>query len=87
MYGVFISSIMYIVHVYKATKSANKTNLVIDHKIKPWPSNSSQQSESQIKKELKAIIKDFGDERRSSIHSNVTQAQAFNEDDLSSCTW
>jgi hypothetical protein len=34
-------------------KSANKTNLVIDHKIKPWPSNFSQQSESQIKKEMK----------------------------------
>ncbi|ABL02080.1 DNA topoisomerase IV subunit A [Candidatus Ruthia magnifica str. Cm (Calyptogena magnifica)] len=35
-----------------------------------------------IKKELKAIIKDFGDERRSNIKRNVNTAQAFSEDDL-----
>ncbi len=35
-----------------------------------------------IKKELKAIIKDFGDERRSNIKSNISIAQAFSEDDL-----
>ncbi len=35
-----------------------------------------------IKKELKAIIKDFGDERRSNIVANVEASQAFNEDDL-----
>ncbi|CAC9651481.1 DNA topoisomerase IV subunit A [bacterium endosymbiont of Bathymodiolus sp. 5 South] len=44
--------------------------------------SSNTRLKTYIKKELKAIIKDFGDERRSSIHSNVTQAQAFNEDDL-----
>ena len=44
--------------------------------------SSDRRLKTYIKKELKAIIKDFGDERRSSINSNIAQAQAFNEDDL-----
>ena len=44
--------------------------------------SSDVRLKTYIKKELKAIIKDFGDERRSSINSNIAQAQAFNEDDL-----
>ena len=35
-----------------------------------------------IKKELKAIVKEFGDKRRCQILTNVNSAQAFNEDDL-----
>lgn len=35
-----------------------------------------------IKKELKAIIERFGDKRRSNIATDVSSAQAFNEDDL-----
>ncbi len=35
-----------------------------------------------IKKELKAIVKEFGDKRRCQILTNVESAQAFNEDDL-----
>ena len=44
--------------------------------------SSDTRLKTYIKKELKAIIKDFGDERRSLIKSDVTVAQAFSEDDL-----
>jgi len=44
--------------------------------------SSDTRLKTYIKKELKAIIEDFGDERRSLIKSDVTIAQAFSEDDL-----
>jgi topoisomerase-4 subunit A len=44
--------------------------------------SSDTRLKTYIKKELKAIIKDFGDERRCKIVANVDSAQAFNEDDL-----
>ncbi len=44
--------------------------------------SSDARLKTYIKKELKAIIKDFGDERRSGIDANVVSAQAFSEDDL-----
>ncbi len=44
--------------------------------------SSDARLKTYIKKELKAIIEDFDDDRRSSINSNIVQAQAFNEDDL-----
>ncbi|MDB3971845.1 DNA topoisomerase IV subunit A [Candidatus Thioglobus sp.] len=44
--------------------------------------SSDTRLKTYIKKELKAIIEDFGDERRSFIKSDVTVAQAFSEDDL-----
>lgn len=44
--------------------------------------SSENRLKTYIKKELKAIIDDFGDERRSYIKADVSVAQAFNEDDL-----
>jgi len=44
--------------------------------------SSDTRLKTYIKKELKAIINDFGDERRSCIKTDVSVAQAFNEDDL-----
>jgi topoisomerase IV subunit A len=44
--------------------------------------SSDTRLKTYIKKELKAIIEDFGDERRSNIVTNVGIAQAFSEDDL-----
>ncbi|MEJ6660242.1 MAG: DNA topoisomerase IV subunit A [Candidatus Thioglobus sp.] len=44
--------------------------------------SSDTRLKTYIKKELKAIIEDFGDERRSLIKSDITVAQAFSEDDL-----
>ena len=44
--------------------------------------SSDTRLKTYIKKELKAIIEDFGDERRSLIKSDVSIAQAFSEDDL-----
>ena len=44
--------------------------------------SSDTRLKTYIKKELKAIIDDFGDERRSCIKADVSVAQAFNEDDL-----
>ena len=44
--------------------------------------SSDTRLKTYIKKELKAIIEDFGDERRSPIKSDVSVAQAFSEDDL-----
>ena len=44
--------------------------------------SSDTRLKTYIKKELKAIINDFGDERRSCIKTDVNVAQAFNEDDL-----
>ena len=44
--------------------------------------SSDTRLKTYIKKELKAIIEDFGDERRSLIKSDVSVAQAFSEDDL-----
>jgi len=44
--------------------------------------SSDTRLKTYIKKELKAIVEDFGDERRCQIVSNVSSAQAFNEDDL-----
>jgi len=39
-------------------------------------------NKTYIKKELKSIAKDYGDNRRCEVISNVVPAQAFNEDDL-----
>jgi len=44
--------------------------------------SSDARLKTYIKKELKAIIKNFGDERRSVLNSDVLSAQAFSEDDL-----
>jgi len=44
--------------------------------------SSDTRLKTYIKKELKAIVKDFGDDRRCEIVSNVNSAQAFSEDDL-----
>ncbi len=44
--------------------------------------SSDMRLKTLIKKELKTIIKEFGDERRSNIKANVNTAQAFSEDDL-----
>jgi topoisomerase-4 subunit A len=44
--------------------------------------SSDTRLKTYIKKELKAIVKDFGDDRRCQIVSNVNSAQAFSEDDL-----
>lgn len=44
--------------------------------------SSDTRLKTYIKKELKAIVEDFGDDRRCQIVSNVSSAQAFNEDDL-----
>jgi topoisomerase-4 subunit A len=44
--------------------------------------SSDMRLKTLIKKELKTIIKEFGDERRSNIKANVNTAQAFREDDL-----
>ncbi len=44
--------------------------------------SSNLRLKALIKKELKTIIKEFGDERRSNIKSNVNTAQAFSENDL-----
>ena len=44
--------------------------------------SSDNRLKTFIKKELKAIIDQFGDERRSAIKTDVSIAQAFSEDDL-----
>jgi topoisomerase-4 subunit A len=44
--------------------------------------SSDARLKTYIKKELKVIIQNFGDERRSHIKTNVSSAQAFNEDDM-----
>ncbi|MDC9726982.1 MAG: DNA topoisomerase IV subunit A [Candidatus Thioglobus sp.] len=44
--------------------------------------SSDARLKTYIKKELKAVIENFGDGRRSSIVADVSAAQAFNEDDL-----
>ncbi|MBE8190258.1 MAG: DNA topoisomerase IV subunit A, partial [Candidatus Thioglobus sp.] len=44
--------------------------------------SSENRLKTFIKKELQAIVKEFGDERRCKIIANVSSAQAFNEDDL-----
>ncbi len=44
--------------------------------------SSDARLKTYIKKELKAIIKNFGDKRRSVLNSDVLSAQAFSEDDL-----
>lgn len=44
--------------------------------------SSDSRLKTYIKKELKTIIKDFGDDRRSSIQPVTQAAQAFSEDDL-----
>ena len=44
--------------------------------------SSDARLKTYIKKELKAIIERFGDKRRSNIATDVSSAQAFNEDDL-----
>jgi len=44
--------------------------------------SSDNRLKTFIKKELKQIIKDFGDERRSRIVSDIKASQAFSEDDL-----
>lgn len=44
--------------------------------------SSDARLKTYIKKEFKAIIKDFGDPRRSQINPAIQSAQAFNEDDL-----
>ena len=44
--------------------------------------SSDTRLKTYIKKELQAIVKDFGDDRRCQIVSNVNSAQAFSEDDL-----
>lgn len=44
--------------------------------------SSETRLKTYIKKELQAVIKDFGDKRRCQVVSNINVAQAFNEDDL-----
>ncbi|WXU00602.1 MAG: DNA topoisomerase 4 subunit A [Catillopecten margaritatus gill symbiont] len=44
--------------------------------------SSEMRLKTFIKNELKAIVKEFGDDRRSSIKPSVTQSQAFSEDDM-----
>ena len=44
--------------------------------------SSDTRLKTYIKKELKTIISEFGDERRCEVVSNVNSAQAFNEEDL-----
>ncbi len=44
--------------------------------------SSDTRLKTYIKKELKTIVKEFGDERRCQIKANVNSAQAFNEEDL-----
>ncbi len=44
--------------------------------------SSDTRLKTYIKKELKAIVKDFGDERRCKIVLNVSSAQAFSKEDL-----
>jgi topoisomerase-4 subunit A len=44
--------------------------------------SSDNRLKTHIKKELKAIIKTFGDERRSNIITDVSVSKAFSEDDL-----
>ena len=44
--------------------------------------SSETRLKTYIKKELKSIISNYGDERRCKIINNVESAQAFNEDDL-----
>lgn len=44
--------------------------------------SSENRLKTYIKNELKAIVKDFGDERRSSIKPSAAQSQAFSEDDM-----
>jgi len=44
--------------------------------------SSDTRLKTYIKKELKSIAKDYGDNRRCEVISNVVPAQAFNEDDL-----
>ncbi len=44
--------------------------------------SSDTRLKTYIKKELKTIVKEFGDERRCQIKANVNSAQAFNEADL-----
>ncbi|WP_190600663.1 DNA topoisomerase IV subunit A [Candidatus Vesicomyidisocius sp. SY067_SCS001] len=56
--------------------------LVLERKQLKLLLSSNSRLKSLIKKELKIIIKDFGDERRSNIKSNVNVAQAFSEDNL-----
>ncbi len=56
--------------------------LVLEKKQLELLLSSNSRLKSLIKKELKIIIKDFGDERRSNIRSNVNVAQAFSEDNL-----
>ncbi len=56
--------------------------LVLERKQLELLLSSNSHLKSLIKKELKIIIKDFGDERRSYIKSNVNVAQAFSEDNL-----
>ncbi|BAS68171.1 MAG: DNA topoisomerase IV subunit A [Gammaproteobacteria bacterium] len=44
--------------------------------------SSETRLKTYIKNELKAIVKEFGDDRRSSIKPSTTQSQAFSEDDM-----
>ncbi len=44
--------------------------------------SSDTRLKTYIKKELQAIVKDFGDERLSKIVTNVNSAQAFSKDEL-----
>lgn len=44
--------------------------------------SSENRLKTYIKNELKVIIKNFGDERRSAIKTGITTSQAFSEDDL-----
>jgi topoisomerase-4 subunit A len=44
--------------------------------------SSEARLKTYIKNELKAVVKTFGDARRSSIKPSSQQSQAFNEDDL-----
>ncbi|NYT52404.1 MAG: DNA topoisomerase IV subunit A [Candidatus Vesicomyosocius endoextente] len=56
--------------------------LVLERKQLELLLSSNSRLKNLIKKELKIIIKDFGNERRSNIKSNVNIAQAFSKDNL-----
>ena len=56
--------------------------LIIEKKKLELLLSSDTRLKTYIKKELKAIMNDFGDARRCKIVANVDSAQAFNEDDL-----
>ncbi|MBW5290739.1 MAG: Topoisomerase IV subunit A [Candidatus Ruthia sp. Asou_11_S2] len=72
----------YLAKLEEVKIQAEQQDLALEKEKLELLLSSDLRLKTLIKKELKTIIKEFGDERRSNIKSNVNTAQAFSEDDL-----